>query len=274
MHRTPEIKSAVRRYLSNHRTSAEVTSRTMGLLTKPLRETNVAMFHIGRCGSTAVGVLLNQHPKIRWGGEIFAGLKRKYGRNSWVWEDPLRMIRLRTNIHVCRVFGAEIKRKHFEDVNMEVNTIVNKLEKIGYKKYIILRRKNYLKREVSRLVGSEMKKWNFEEDVEPPAVSIPVESINGKNIINHFREIDEFYEKIEKSISGKKLLKINYEEDIKESPKLAFEKIAEWLNLKKVETKVATKKINKKPIKKRISNFEEVRKALDKTEYKWMAQEE
>jgi len=274
MHGMAEIKSAARRYLSNHRTSAEAVSRTMGLLTKPLRETNVTMFHIGRCGSTVVGMLLNQHPEIRWGGEIFASLKRKYGRNSWVWEDPLRMIRLRTNIHVCRVFGAEIKRKHFEDVNMEVNTIVNKLEKIGYKKYILLRRKNYLKREVSRLVGSEMKKWNFEEDVEPPTVSIPVESINGKNIINHFREIDEFYEKVEKNISDKKLLKINYEEDIKESPKLAFEKIAGWLNLRKVETKVATKKINKKPIKKRISNFEEVRKALDKTKYKWMAQEE
>ena len=79
-----EMKSAVRRYLSNHRTSAEVISRTMGLFTKPIRRTNVAMFHIGRCGSTAVGILLNQHPKIRWGGEIFASLKRKYGRNSWV----------------------------------------------------------------------------------------------------------------------------------------------------------------------------------------------
>ena len=273
MHGTPEIKSAVRRYLSNHRTSAEVTSRTMGLLTEPLRETNVAMFHIGRCGSTAVGVLLNQHPRIRWGGEIFASLKRKYGRNSWVWEDPLRMIRLRTNIHVCRVFGAEIKKKHFEDVNMKVNNIIKRLEKIGYERYILLRRKNYLKREVSRLVGMKMKNWNFEEDVDPPKVSIPVESINGKNIVTHFREIDKFYEKVEKNVPNKKILKISYEEDIEEDPKVAFKKIAEWLNLKKVETKVSTKKINKKSIKKRILNFEEVRRSLDKTEYRWMAQE-
>lgn len=64
-----EMKSAVRRYLSNHRTSAEVISRTMGPFTKPIRKTNVAMFHIGRCGSTAVGILLNQHPKIRWGAK-------------------------------------------------------------------------------------------------------------------------------------------------------------------------------------------------------------
>ena len=31
----------------------------------------IAMFHIGRSGSTVVANLLNNHPKILWDGEIY-----------------------------------------------------------------------------------------------------------------------------------------------------------------------------------------------------------
>lgn len=270
MHGMAEIKSVARRYLSNHRTSAEAVSRTMGLLTKPLRETNVTMFHIGRCGSTVVGMLLNQHPEIRWGGELFASLKKKYGRDSWVWENPLRMIRLRTNIHICKVFGIEIKKKHFEDVKMRMKRTIDELEKLEYERYIILKRNNYLKWEVSKIVGNRMKKWNFDEDVDPPKVKVPIKSEDGKGIVEYFQEVDRFYEKVESSIGNKNALKISYERDIKENPKKAFMKIVEWLGLKKVDVKVGTKKINKKDIEERIINYKEVRQALDRTEYEWM----
>lgn len=267
---TAEIKSAVRRYLSNHRVPAEVVSQTMGLFTKPIRKTNVVMFHIGRCGSTVVGTLLNQHPKIRWGGEVFASLKRKYGRDSWVWEDPFRMIKLRTNIHICRVFGVEIKKKHFGDVEMDKKSIVNRLEKLGYEKYVLLKRKNYLKREVSRIVGDVMENWNFEEEVTPPKVKIPVLNSDGKTIIKHFKEIDNFYKNLEKNVRNKDCLKISYEKDIEEDPKRAFNKITQWAGVKSVKTKVKTKKINKSPLEERISNFEEVKRVLGKTKYEWM----
>jgi hypothetical protein len=265
-----EIKSAVRHYLSNHLVSAEVVSQTMGLFTKPIRKTNVVMFHIGRCGSTVVGTLLNQHPRIRWGGEVFASLKRKYGKDSWVWEDPLRMIRLRTNIHICRVFGIEIKKKHFGDVKMKESKIIDRLEKIGYKKYVILKRENYLKREVSKIVGDVMENWNVEEEVDPPKVEIPILNGDGKAIIHRFKEIDNFYNSLEKQINEKEYIKISYERDIKEEPKKAFNKITRWVGLKSVNTKVRTKKINKRPLGERISNFDEVKKVLDKTEYEWM----
>lgn len=270
MHGTAEIKSAARRYLSNHRVSAEAVSQTMGLFTKRLRKTNVVMFHIGRCGSTVVGTLLNQHPKIRWGGELFANLKRKYGMDSWVWEDPLRMIKLRTSIHICRVFGIEIKKKHFEDVKMSINDIISDLEHLGYKKYIILKRKNYLKREVSRIVGNKMEGWNFKEEVDPPKVEVPIINRDGKTITDYFRETDSFYKTLEKNIERENTLKISYERDIKENPKVAFEKITKLVGIKSVKTKISTKKINKKPLEERISNFEEVKSVLEKTKYEWM----
>jgi hypothetical protein len=266
-----EIKYAVRRYLSNHRLSADVVSQTMGLLTKPIRKTNVAMFHIGRCGSTVVGMLLNQHPKIRWGGEVFASLKSKYGRDSWVWEDPLRMIRLRTNMHICRVFGIEIKKKQFIDVNMNLDETITHLDNLGYEKFILLTRNNYLKREVSKIVGKKMDHWNFEEEVVPPRVEVPIINKDGKLITERFEEIDNFYEKLNENLENKRTLKISYEGDIKVDPKIAFRKIIKWIGLEEVRVNVGTKKINKKPLKKRISNFGEVKNTLTETPYEWMA---
>lgn len=264
------IKSNIRYYLSNHRASAELVSRMMGLFTKPIRKTNVAMFHIGRCGSTVVGTLLNQHPKIRWAGELFANLKRKYGGDSWVWENPMRMIRLRTNLHMCKVFGFEIKSKHFGDVKMDIEKTIKYLKKLGYKKYIILKRENYLKREVSKITGAKMEKWNFETSIEPPKVKIPLTKKDGKEIVEHFKEIDEFYKRLEKKLENEITMELKYERDIKKDPKIAFKKLIEYNDLEEVRTKVRTKKINKKPIEERIENFREVKSALDKTEYEWM----
>lgn len=265
-----EIKSTARRFLANHRVTAEAVARTAGLFTKPIREKNVAMFHAGRCGSTVVGMLLNQHPRVRWAGEIFASLKRKYGRDSWIWEEPLRMIRLRNNIHSCRVFGIEIKMKHLEDVNMEMEELSKSLHRMEYTEYIMLKRKNYLKREVSRIVGNKMSKWNYKKDVNTPSVKVPIVGSSGKTIQERFRDIDTFYKKVGNFFGKSSLLKISYQDDIKEDPKKALEKIYRKMDIKRVNTEVNTKKMNKKPLKERILNFEEVRDALGGTRYEWM----
>lgn len=268
-----KIKSTARHFLSNNRVAAEVVAQTAGLFTEVTRRTNVAMFHNGRCGSTVVGMLLNQHPKIRWIGEIFASLKRKYGEDSWVWEDPIRMINLRTKIHTSKVLGLEIKKKHLRDVNMDMSRLVYKLEKMGYEKYVSLERKNYLKREISKIVGNKMEKWNYKKEVEPPKVRVPVDYGKGRNIAEKFREVEKFYKKVKEKIGKEKLIVITYEDHVKSSPKKAFEKIVSDLGLKKTSTIIKTKKINEGPVRERVKNFEEIRDSLSGTKYEWMLSE-
>src|SRR5688572_28775150 len=41
---------------------------------------NIAMLHAGRCGSSVLADLLNQHPDIRWGGEPFENMLPAYYR--------------------------------------------------------------------------------------------------------------------------------------------------------------------------------------------------
>ncbi|PJF28066.1 MAG: hypothetical protein CUN53_01670 [Phototrophicales bacterium] len=46
-------------------------NNTVGRLTAGRRLGIVAMLHLGRTGSTVLGDLLNQHPKILWDSEIY-----------------------------------------------------------------------------------------------------------------------------------------------------------------------------------------------------------
>ena len=267
------MKSTIRRFLANNRTAAEAVARTTGLFTKAVRQANVAMFHPGRCGSTVVGMLLNQHPKVKWAGEIFAQIKSKYGKESWVWERPYEMIKLRTNIYVSKVFGIEIKKKHFNDVKMTKKEIIKLFNKMEYDKFIVLERKNYLSRRVSSIVGDKIGTWNTDETVNPPKVYVPTKHGDGSTIIDDFEDNDKFFEDINEILKEKDILNISYEEDIRDDPKKAFNKIIKYIGIKRVNVKVETKKINNRPISDRISNFEQVSDCLRGTKYEWMVRQ-
>jgi hypothetical protein len=241
------------------------------------------MFHAGRCGSTVIGMLLNQHPKINWIGEIFSRFKEKFGHSSWVWERPELMIKMRTNIHPCRVLGLEVKRGQMINLGMEEKKLINFLEKLGYKKYIILKRKNYLRKKISEIVSERIEKMNTKKDVKTPKVRVPIKM--GKwdvpkktekieTIVDHFKMLDRFYVNLENILEKKEVIRIEYERDIKSNPKIASRKMLNMIGLKEHESKVETKKMNKKPLKDSISNFEEVKRSLSGTKYEWMIHED
>ena len=282
MKKKNEIRSAVLQFLANHHVVARAVSCTTGVFTRPIRETNVVMFHAGRCGSTVVGMLLNQHPRINWLGEIFARFKEKFGDGSWVWEYPEMMIEMRTNIHLCRNLGIEIKRGQIINLKMDKKRLINTLEKNEFKKYVILKRKNYLRKKLSEVVAKEIGKMNTKKSINVPKVKIPVsigkwdvpeKTSEVETLVDHFEMLDEFYSELEKILKKKDVIEIEYEKDILEDPKKAANRILNGLGLESTEAEPKTKKMNKKPLKKSISNFEEVEKALSGTKYEWMVHE-
>lgn len=269
-----DLRVRIRKFLTNNLTAARAVSQTAGLLTRSVRRMNVAMFHPGRCGSTVVGILLNQHPKIHWVGEIFACIKSRYGSNSWIWDNPVDMVKLKTNLSSSRVFGFEMKMKHFKDVNIGVKRMISILNALNYNKYIILKRKNYLKKEISALVGKKIGKWNTKKEISPPSVNVPINGYRNGSIIYEFIYQDKFYKKLDDNLNGKDKLKISYEDDIKYDPKKSYRKMLEYLGLKYEDAEIQTKKINKEPIQDRVSNFNEVNEVLSGTKYEWMLYDE
>ena len=283
MKKKNEIRSAVLQFLANHHVVARAVSCTTGVFTRPIRETNVVMFHAGRCGSTVVGMLLNQHPQINWIGEILAKFREKFGDSSWVWKDPKTMIKLRTNIHPYRTLGLEIKRSQIINTNINESKVIKLLKRIGYEKFIILKRKNYLRKKISEIVASKMGKMNVDKRVKTPKVRIPVnmgkwdvhtEFVKNDTLTDHFERLDKFYKKIEKALKKFELLSLSYEEHVKDDPKKAAEEICKFVNLETHEMKIETEKINRKSIKESISNFEEVENFLEGTKYEWMTKDD
>lgn len=283
MKKKNEIRSAVLKFLANHHVVARAVSCTTGVFTRPIRETNVVMLHAGRCGSTVVGMLLNQHPQINWIGEILAKFREKFGDSSWVWEDPETMIRMRTNIHPCKILGLEIKRSQIINTNMNENSVIKLFKKIGYEKFVVLRRKNYLKKKISEIVAKKIGKMNVSERVKTPKVRMPInmgrwdvhtEFVKNDTLTDHFERLDKFYEKIEEMLKKHEVLNLSYEEHVKDNPKRAAEEICNFLNLESHEMKIETEKINRKSIKESISNFGEVESFLKGTKYEWMAKDD
>lgn len=85
------MKSKAKHFLSHNHTFASAAARVAGSITSVIRQENAVMFHCGRCESSVVGSLLNQHTKVRGGGGIFGNISYNYGKESWVWEKFLDM---------------------------------------------------------------------------------------------------------------------------------------------------------------------------------------
>ena len=183
------------------------------------------------------------------------------------------MINLRTKIHAKKVFGFEIKDKHIDSLKMEKRKLAEFLESIGYDKYILLKRLNYLKRIISSKVAEKIGSWNIEKRVEAPSVEIQTKSEEGEGLIDTFKSLDRYYADIENIFESKNLLKLSYEKDVKDDPKKAYYKIIDYVGIEEEEVDVKYKKINKRPIDDRLSNYEEVKRYLAGSRYEWMLYE-
>ena len=74
--------------------------------------TSAVMFHTGRCGSTVLAKMLNQHSDIYWAGEIFERMPERYQEIAsrrdaveLIMDERRRECRRRGK----RTFGFEVK---------------------------------------------------------------------------------------------------------------------------------------------------------------------
>ena len=69
---------------------------------------------------------------------------------------------------------------------------------------------------------------------------------------------------------GERWLHLVYEDDIEQSPKVAYEKVCEFLGVEAVEVECLYQRINTAPLSEIIENYDEVREYLRGTRYEAM----
>jgi hypothetical protein len=232
------------------------------------------MFHTGRVGSSVVAEMLDQHSRVDWGREFY------HPDNMWrtylPGEQPIRRLGIRMALSGPKIFGFETKYQRGGDlkrIGMALDSYCETLSNIGFDCFILLERKNLLRKYVSYRVGKKKDKWhNKENESSLTNIKIDPEDINDRGIplSRHFENMEEDKYSLLKYISDRNLLHPTYEEDIQGNPRKAYHKICTFLDIEHEPVEISIRKSNPFPLREIVTNYREVAAKLEGSEHEWM----
>lgn len=244
----------------------------------PARLGNVAMLHAGRCGSSVLADLLKQRPDFRWAGELFESMppiyyrmdarrraRERIGNALWRWRTPY--------------FGFDTKvlpeqHLHADLANQTVEEYVALLESLGFRHFILLGRRNHLRRAVSVAVGGKTGQWNTTGAVARARVTLDPARFASYGatlpLLDYFRALDAVHARVRAALQGRHVLELEYEADLQADPRAAYARTCAWLGLPPHPVEVRLRKINDRPLADIVDNLDELRAALTGTPYEWM----
>lgn len=258
-----------------HATIAKVARRT---------KSRSVMFHIGRSGSSVLADMLAQHPDMRWDGEIYERQLQALEDASGALEvggseprvDPLQVL----NRHLAGLpdvhYGFEAKFFHLQACGVDLETYVDGLRRLGIDKFIVLQRKNSLRKIISSLVARQTGVWHVPAAKPAPVVKVFVNT-NLLEVDRQRKPLLEFldsykfdFERLAAILNGSSVLRLSYEDDIQAAPMLAYGKVMDYLGLPSGSPTIRLARTNPYPLDQLIENYSEVRAVLSATEYGWM----
>jgi len=253
-------------------------SAVFGHLLAPLTPRGILFFHHGRCGSTVVARLFNQHPRLRTFGEIFDEAFRRQ-----VLPAPaINMLRACRTVAMPARAVAEVKFfecQHLATFPYTIPEFLDQARRAGYDRYIVLDRRNYLHKVVSAAVASArggIGKLAFKlgDDVPETTVALDLDAvrIQGKSapILELFDYMDRQNAKLREHLADADTLELTYEDDIEPDPQIAFAKICTWLELDPHVAQMPLKRARTTSITETVRNWDEVVTTLSGTRYEWM----
>jgi hypothetical protein len=249
----------------------------------PVR-TSALMFHTGRCGSTVLAKMLNQHSDIYWAGEIFERMPERH-KNIASRPNAVRLI-IEQSRRECRrrgkhTFGFELKYlpgQHFGDgfITTPVEDYFALIRRLHFSKFIILHRENYLRRAISAEVLRQNRSGHSKSIPQKPTritldlQTFPLTSTYRSSLLDSFRFIDEHHATLVKLLSNAEVLHLSYEKDILEDPTAAYHKACSFLGLEPESPPIPLARTNPFPCEDILENIREVRALLRNTRYEWM----
>jgi hypothetical protein len=247
------------------------------------RPSNIVMYHLGRCGSTVLGSLLDQNPRIYWDGELYTrfflkGPKENNGESisGILQQDPMKILQRRMLKAFHRHYGTEIKPFHFSLMHRSPQAFIESLDLLKFNHVIILDRRNRLRKIISSLIGKDQKKYHLRSGESPKlnriflnTQQVTIDSYS-KSLVQCLSDYDEQFAELEKILGDRKILKLIYEDDIESDPIQAYQKVCDFINVKPHNAEIKFTRTNPFPVRDLIENFSEVEGVLRGTPYEWM----
>jgi len=248
---------------------------------------NLMVFHIGRCGSTLLGDLLGQHPKLFWDKEVYQPIIVKAFAKSTDFNkqltniDPVEFLQERLSLlGRNKIYGCEVKFFHLKLFKTEISQYIAQLEQLGFNRFIILERKNYLRVIVSSLIANRTRQWHQPNFIHAKLIPIHLDVNNIQNdrtnkpLMDFLQEYEDDFRLIRKVLKdSSKVLYLTYEEHLAKDPLLAYKRIISFAGLDPYQVTVRFSKTNPFSLQDMIINFKEVKSKLLGTSFEWMLYE-
>jgi len=229
------------------------------------------MFHVGRSGSRVLASLLDQHPRIFWDGEVFEP-------NSGLWEpgrDAWPLLRRRMRLAGRSFYGFEAKFFHARLVGTTLPVFVERLFDLGFDRFVVLRRRNTLRKVVSSIrLHEEKRSHRRPGEATLHRIRVEVDDVridrDARPLVAYLEDYERGFEALDRLLAGRSVLKLNYEDDIADDPRRAYRRCCEFLDLEPLPVDVAYGRTNPFPLGEMVINLPEVEKALRGTPFEWM----
>ncbi len=270
------MRQTIRKKIS--RAARAINARLVSTFADPRPDGHVLMLHTGRSGSTMLGDMLDQHPKVFWDGEVIEKLLHNISHKEGVGIDHLRgrlslddvinqiQRRMRTRSG-GKIYGMEIQDYHLDFIESSLEEFLSILIRIGFQKFVYLDR-SPIRKMVSHLVATKNNEWHINK---PQHVSrskiiiIPDRIYIGHNFTTMRDSLDKMIQFKEKSIDllgGQRFLKLDYDTDIRFDPMAASSKVCAHLELPDHKPRIKFAKTADLQLSDLIENYSEVESAL------------
>lgn len=247
------------------------------------RHGHVVMIHIGRSGSTVVGDLLNQHPRIIWDGEvyqrIFEARQRADGSLPPIADiDPVAFVRRRSGKAFGAWYGFEAKFFHLRALGAELPDYLDALEaQLPNLQFVVLERRNRLRTIVSAIAARETGRYHIPVGaapirnrvrIDPGSVPFNRTSAPLRDVLEQF---DRDFSALFARLRDRRHLHLTYEEDVQHDPKEAYRRICDHLGVVPMRRpRIRYRRTNPAPLSELVSNVDALRAELRGTSYECM----
>lgn len=239
----------------------------------------VTVIHLGRCGSTVLGDLLDQHSQISWRGEILEPLmqaaRKRQGIDYVLNNDPVNLAREALASCQTPYGGLEFKPFHISACRMSQGTFISRMREAGFQKFIVLDRRNRLRKIVSSRWAFNSGVWHIPAQAksETRRLTLNVESLHMDRFTGTLVQFLEMYDaqfRELRELLSPDYLDLVYEDHIEADPTVAYTRVIQFLGLPLEHVTANLGRTASGSLRTELENFDAVAQHLAGTRYAWM----
>jgi len=242
------------------------------------------MLHVGRCGSTVLANLLNQHPDIYWDAKLHRKARELYG-NEILNLDYGVWTKRQFSISGARFYGFEFKilfDQYPAILGTTTQAFLETCKDIGVTHYILLKRSNTLRHVVSHYASRHRGNWHVSnsKQVQPHQFGIDIDSVTtgsspGRKLEDYLQQVDDTHSEVRAILEGEGILEIEYESDIDAAgAENAYRKVCKYFDIAPVEVKIKNRRVNPFNLVDTVLNYRDIEDRLRGTKFEWMLESE